>query len=71
MASDGIMWASEHSVDCGVPVELRGFTTSKISGRIEWRVVEARRGRAVIEFPAPGATGGLGWMFSDIGDERE
>jgi hypothetical protein len=29
----------------------RGFTNSKNSGRIEWRIVEVRVGNAVIEFP--------------------
>ena len=35
----------------------RGFTNSKSSGRIEWRLVEVRVGRAAIEFPLPGAVG--------------
>jgi len=42
-----------------------GFTNSKSSGRVEWRVVEAQFGRAVIEFPAPGATGRFVWTFED------
>lgn len=29
----------------------RGVTNSKSSGRIEWQIVEAQAGRAVIEFP--------------------
>jgi hypothetical protein len=97
MASDGIGWAFEHSVECGVTVEFawkfwtdvrnwaldadvqsieidgpfaagaRGFTNSKSSGRVDWRVVEARPERAVIEFPAPGAIGRFAWTFEDIG----
>jgi hypothetical protein len=97
MASDGIAWTFEHSVECGVTVEsawkfwtdvsnwaldadvesieidgpfaagARGFTNSKSSGRVDWRVVEARPERAVIEFPAPGATGRFVWTFEDFG----
>lgn len=33
----------------------RGVTQSKSSGRIEWRIAEIQPGRAVLEFPAPGA----------------
>ena len=43
----------------------RGFTNSKSSGRIEWRLVEVRVGRAVIEFPLPGAVGRCVWTFAD------
>jgi len=45
----------------------RGFTNSKSSGRVEWRIAEARIGRAVIEFPLPGAIGRFVWIFEDIG----
>jgi len=41
----------------------RGFTNSKSSGRIEWRIAEAQPGRAVIEFPLPGAVGRFTWTF--------
>jgi hypothetical protein len=41
----------------------RGFTNSKSSGRIEWRIVEVRVGNAVIEFPLPGAVGRFVWTF--------
>jgi uncharacterized protein YndB with AHSA1/START domain len=45
----------------------RGFTNSKSSGRIDWRIAEAGLGRAVIEFPLPGAVGRFVWTFEDIG----
>jgi len=44
-----------------------GFTNSKSSGRVEWRIVEAQFGRAVIEFPLPSAVGRFVWTFEDIG----
>jgi hypothetical protein len=50
----------------------RGITSSKSSGRAEWRIVEAQpgfeaqHGRAVIEFPLLNATGRLRWSFEDI-----
>jgi hypothetical protein len=46
---------------------VRGSTISKSSGRVEWRIVEAEFGRAVIEFPAPGAVGRFVWTFEDLG----
>jgi hypothetical protein len=45
----------------------RGFTNSKSSGRVEWRIAEARIGKAVIEFPLPDALGRFVWTFEDIG----
>jgi hypothetical protein len=45
----------------------RGFTSSKSSGRVEWRIVEAKIGRAVIEFPFSSAVGRFVWTFEDIG----
>jgi hypothetical protein len=45
----------------------RGFTNSRSSGRIEWRVDEAEPGRAVIVFPLPGATGRFVWTFKYVG----
>jgi hypothetical protein len=45
----------------------RGFTNSKSSGRIEWQIVEVQTGKAVIEFPLPGAVGRFTWTFEDIG----
>ena len=44
----------------------RGVTNSKSSGRIEWRIAEARVGRAVIEFPLDGAVGRFVWTFEDL-----
>jgi hypothetical protein len=41
----------------------RGFTNSKSSGRIEWRIVEVGVGKAVIEFNLPGAVGRFVWTF--------
>jgi hypothetical protein len=43
----------------------RGLTNSRSSGPIEWRLVEVRVGRAVIEFPLPGAVGQCVWTFAD------
>ena len=45
----------------------RGFTNSKSSGRVEWRIVEAEIGRGVIEFPFSNAVGRFVWTFEDIG----
>ena len=44
-----------------------GFTQSKSSGRVDWRIAEAGKGRAVIEFPLPGALGRFVWTFEDTG----
>ncbi len=44
----------------------RGFTNSKSSGRVEWRIGEVQAGRAVIEFPLAGAIGRFVWTFEDI-----
>lgn len=43
----------------------RGFTNSKSSGRIEWRIAEIDRRRAVLEFPLAGAVGRCVWTFED------
>src|SRR5215472_10716555 len=43
----------------------QGVTISKSSGRIEWRIAEVQAGRAVIEFPLPGAVGRFTWTFED------
>lgn len=43
----------------------RGVTNSKSSGRIEWQIVEAQAGRAVIEFPLSGALGRFFWAFEE------
>ena len=43
----------------------QGVTQSKSSGRIEWRVAELQPGRAVLEFPAPGAVARFIWTFED------
>jgi len=43
----------------------QGFTSSKSSGRVEWRVTEVQAGKAVIEFPLPGAVGRFVWTFED------
>jgi hypothetical protein len=45
----------------------RGFTMSKSSGRIEWRIAEVQSGSATIEFPLPGAVGRFVWSFEDKG----
>lgn len=46
----------------------RGVTNSKRSGRVEWRIVEIQAGKAVIEFPLPGAAGRFAWTFEEIGE---
>lgn len=43
----------------------RGVTQSKSSGRIEWQITEVGPGRAVIEFPAPGAVARFVWTFEE------
>jgi hypothetical protein len=43
-----------------------GVTKTKSSGTIEWRIVEAQLGRAVIEFPLPGAMGRFVWTFEGV-----
>jgi hypothetical protein len=63
-------WASDSDVD-SIEIDgpfaagTRGFTMSKSSGRIEWRIAEVHPGRAVIEFPLPGAVGRFVWTFED------
>ena len=42
-----------------------GVTISKSSGKIEWRIAAAQPGRAVLEFPAPGALATFIWTFVD------
>src|SRR5271165_3565261 len=46
---------------------VRGVTQSKSSGCIEWRIAEAQHGRAVLEFPAPGAMARFVWTVEDAG----
>src|SRR5437763_12449548 len=45
----------------------RGFTNTRSSGRVEWRIAEIQGRRAVIEFPAPGALGRFVWTFEEPG----
>jgi hypothetical protein len=45
----------------------RGSTISKSSGRVDWRIAEVQAGRAVIEFPLPGALGRFVWTFEALG----
>ena len=42
-----------------------GVTMSKSSGPIEWRISDIQPGRAVLEFPAPGALATFVWTFVD------
>jgi hypothetical protein len=64
-------WALDTDVDS---VELygpfapgsQGVTQSKSSGRIEWRIADVQPGRAVLEFPAPGALATFIWTFDDL-----
>ena len=46
----------------------QGVTNSKSSGRIEWRIAEAAPGKAVIEFPLPGAVGRSAWTFDQTAE---
>ena len=46
----------------------RGVTISKSAGRIEWRIADVLPGRAVLEFPAPGATATFIWTFVNSGN---
>lgn len=65
-------WALDADVD-SVEIDgpfaagARGFTNSKSSGRIDWRIAEAQAGRGVIEFPLAGAIGRFVWTFEDLG----
>jgi hypothetical protein len=54
-------------IDGAFAAGARGMTVSKSSGPIEWRIAEAIPGRAVIEFPLPGALGRFVWAFADLG----
>jgi hypothetical protein len=47
-------------------VGVTGVTQTKSSGRIEWRVAELQPGRAVLEFPAPGAVARFVFTFEDV-----
>jgi hypothetical protein len=61
-------WALDADVD-SIEIDgpfaagTHGVTQSKSSGRLEWRIGEAQSGRAVIEFPLPGAVGRFEWTF--------
>lgn len=43
----------------------RGFTNSRSSGRIDWRIADAQGRRATIEFPLAGAVGRFVWTFEE------
>jgi hypothetical protein len=63
-------WALDldvESVTLNGPFEsgFRGVTISKSAGAIEWRIADVQPGRAVIEFPAPGALATFIWTFVD------
>jgi len=45
----------------------RGVTHSKSSGRLEWRIIEAHFGKAVVEFPLAGGVGRFEWIFARAG----
>jgi len=76
---DGVAWdfwtnVSNWALDADVDsVEIHGpfaagahgVTQSKSSGRIDWRIAEVQSGRAVLEFPAPGAVARFIWTFED------
>jgi hypothetical protein len=64
-----VLDADVESVEIDGPFSAgaRGFTDSKSCGRVEWRVAEVQAGRAVIEFPLPGAVGRFIWTFEEDG----
>jgi len=53
-------------VDGPFAAGTRGVTHSKTSGRLEWRIGQARFPNAVIEFPLPGAVGRSEWTFETV-----
>jgi hypothetical protein len=53
------------SLDGPFEAGARGVTISKSGGPIEWRIADVRPGRAVLEFPAPGALATFIWTFVD------
>ena len=61
-------WALDkdvESIDIDGPFAAgtRGVTHTKSSGRIEWRIVDAGAGTAIIEFPLTSAVGRVFWTF--------
>lgn len=66
--SNWVLDADVDSIEIDGPFSAgaRGFTNSKSSGRVDWRLAEVQPGRAVIEFPLPGAIGRFVWTFEDI-----
>ena len=42
-----------------------GHTESRAAGPIDWRIADVQHGRAVLEFPAPGALATFVWTFQD------
>jgi Polyketide cyclase / dehydrase and lipid transport len=67
--SNWVLDADVESIEIDGPFAAgaRGLTNSKSSGRVEWRIIEAQRGRAVIEFPLSSAMGRFTWTFEDTG----
>ena len=67
--SNWVLDADVESIEIDGPFAAgaRGVTNSKSSGRVEWRIAEVQPGRAVIEFPLPGAVGQFVWTFVDVG----
>ena len=67
--SNWALGADVESIEINGPFSpgARGFTNSKSSGRVEWRIVEVQYRRTVIEFPLSGAVGRFVWAFEDIG----
>src|SRR5205085_3747324 len=55
-------------IDGAFRAGARGVTLTRSSGRVEWRVTDVQPGKAVIEFPAPGAVGAFVWTFIAHGD---
>jgi hypothetical protein len=67
--SNWVLDADVESIEIDGPFSAgaKGFTNSKSSGRVEWRIAEVQAGRAVIEFPLAGAVGRFVWTFEDLG----
>jgi hypothetical protein len=45
-----------------------GVTQTRSSGKIEWRIADAEDGRAILEFPAPGALATFAWTFQPMAE---
>jgi hypothetical protein len=56
------------SLDGPFAAGAHGVTMSKSAGRIIWRIADVQPGKAILEFPAPGAIATFTWTFTDLGN---